>query len=311
MTAMRGAHITGWGSALPDKIVTNADLALSMDTSDEWIRDRTGIHERRVGGTTAGLATQAAQEALECAGCAPESIDLLILATTTPDQHVPATSAVVQHQLGLRCGAFDLNAACSGFAYAMVTAHALIQGGGLDRILVIGCDTLSRLTDWTDRGTAILFADGGGAVVLEATENDAILGWDLGADGAAAKILECDIGGYLSMDGKEVFRRAVRAVVSSAESAMKIAGVTAAEIDWFIPHQANIRIMHSAADKVGIPHDRIVNVLSYSGNNSAGTIPLGLATAANDGRLKPGDLLLLSGFGAGMTWASVVLRWQP
>jgi 3-oxoacyl-[acyl-carrier-protein] synthase-3 len=294
---MRGAHITGWGSALPDKIVTNADLALSMDTSDEWIRDRTGIHERRVGGTTAGLATQAAKEALERAGCAPESIDLLILATTTPDQHVPATSAVVQHQLGLRCGAFDLNAACSGFAYAMITAHALIQGGGLDRILVIGCDTLSRLTDWTDRGTAILFADGGGAVVLEATENDSIL--------------ECDIGGYLSMDGKEVFRRAVRAVVSSAESAMKIAGITAAEIDWFIPHQANIRIMHSAADKLSIPHDRIVNVLSYSGNNSAGTIPLGLATAANDGRLKPGDLLLLSGFGAGMTWASVVLRWQP
>ena len=135
---MRGAHITGWGSALPDKIVTNADLALSIDTSDEWIRDRTGIHERRVGGTTAGLATQAAKEALERAGCAPESIDLLILATTTPDQHVPATSAVVQHQLGLRCGAFDLNAACSGFAYAMITAHALIQGGGLDRILVIG-----------------------------------------------------------------------------------------------------------------------------------------------------------------------------
>ncbi len=311
MTGMRGAHITGWGSALPDKIVTNDDLALSMDTSDAWIRDRTGIHERRVGGTTAGLATEAAREALDRAGCAPESIDLLILATTTPDQHVPATSAVVQHNLGLRCGAFDLNAACSGFAYALVTAHALIQGGGLDRILVVGCDTLSRLTDWTDRGTAILFADGGGAVVLEATEQDAILGWDLGADGAAAKILECDIGGFLTMDGKEVFRRAVRAVVSSAEHAMKIAGVTASDIDWFIPHQANIRIMHSAADKVGIPHERVVNVLSYSGNNSAGTIPLGLATAANDGRIKAGDLLLLSGFGAGMTWASVVLRWQP
>ncbi len=311
MTGMRGAHITGWGSALPDKIVTNDDLALAMDTSDAWIRDRTGIQERRVGGTTAGLATEAAREALERAGCAPESIDLLILATTTPDQHVPATSAVVQHKLGLRCGAFDLNAACSGFAYALVTAHALIQGGGLDRILVIGCDTLSRITDWTDRGTAILFADGGGAVVLEATEHDAILGWDLGADGAAAKILECDIGGYLTMDGKEVFRRAVRAVVSSAENAMKVAGVTASDIDWFIPHQANIRIMHSAADKVGIPHDRVVNVLSYTGNNSAGTIPLGLATAANDGRIKPGDLLLLSGFGAGMTWASVVLRWQP
>jgi len=311
MSTMRGAHITGWGSALPDTVVTNSDLAKSMDTSDEWIRERTGIRERRVGGTTAGLATAAARQAMARAGCAPESVDLLILATTTPDQHVPATSAVVQHELGLRCGAFDLNAACSGFAYALVTAHALIQGGGLDRILVIGCDTLSRITDWTDRGTAILFADGGGAVVLEATADDTILGWDLGADGAAAKILECDIGGFLTMDGKEVFRRAVRAVVSSAHHAMKNASVTADDIAWFIPHQANIRIMHSAADKIGIPHEHVVNVLSYSGNNSAGTIPLALAAAADDGRLQPGDLLLLSGFGAGMTWASVVLRWQP
>ena len=311
MSAMRGTHITGWGSALPDKVVTNDDLALAIDTSDEWIRDRTGISERRIGGSTASLSTAAARQALERASCPPESIDLLILATTSPDQHVPATSAVVQHALGLRCGAFDLNAACSGFAYALVTAHALIQAGGLDRILVIGCDTLSRLTDWTDRGTAILFADGGGAVVLEACEDETILGWDLGADGSAAKILECDIGGYLTMDGKEVFRRAVRAVVSSAAHAMKNAGVTAADIAWFIPHQANIRIMNSAADKIGIPHERIVNVLSYTGNNSAGTIPLGLATAADDGRIQPGDLLLLSGFGAGMTWASVVVRWQP
>ncbi len=308
---MRGAHITGWGSALPDKVVTNDELALAMDTSDEWIRDRTGISERRIGGSTASLSTTAGRQALERASCAPESIDLLILATTSPDQHVPATSAVVQHALGLRCGAFDLNAACSGFAYALVTAHALIQAGGLDRILVIGCDTLSRLTDWTDRGTAILFADGGGAVVLEACEDETILGWDLGADGSAAKILECDIGGHLTMDGKEVFRRAVRAVVSSAAHAMKNAGVTAADIAWFIPHQANIRIMNSAADKIGIPRERIVNVLSYTGNNSAGTIPLGLATAADDGRIQPGDLLLLSGFGAGMTWASVVVRWQP
>ena len=311
MRPLRGARITGWGGALPDRVVTNDDLAKSIDTSDAWIRERTGIQERRVGGTTAGLAVEAARKALARADCAPESIDLLILATTTPDQHIPATSAIVQHQLGLRCGAFDLNAACSGFAYALVTAHALIQGGGLDRILVIGCDTLSRLTDWTDRGTAILFADGGGAVVLEASEEETVLGWDLGADGAAAKILECDIGGYLSMDGKEVFRRAVRAVVSSAEHALKNSGVTAADIDWFIPHQANVRIMNSAADKIGIAHERIVNVLTYTGNNSAGTIPLGLAAAADDGRLKPGDLLLLSGFGAGMTWASVVLRWQP
>ena len=311
MSTGRGARITGWGSALPDKVVTNDDLAKSMDTSDEWIRDRTGIAERRVGGTTGGLATEAGRKALARAGVAPESIDLLILATTTPDQHVPGTSPVVAERLGLRCGAFDLNAACSGFAYALVTAHALIQTGGLERILVIGCDTLSRLTDWTDRGTAILFADGGGAVVLEATSEDAVLGWDLGADGTAARILECDIGGFLSMDGKEVFRRAVRAVVSSANNAMKNAGVTEADIAWFIPHQANIRIMHSAADKIGISHDRIVNVLTYTGNNSAGTIPIALTAAADDGRLQPGDLVLLSGFGAGMTWASVVVRWQP
>lgn len=308
----RGAHITGWGSALPDTVVTNDDLAKSMDTSDEWIRERTGIRERRVGGTTAGLATEAARKALEQANCAPEAVDLLILATTTPDKLIPATSALVQQRLGLRCGAFDINAACSGFAYAMVTAHGLLVGGGFERILVVGCDTLSRFTDWTDRGTAILFADGGGAVLLEATtEDDAILGWDLGADGNAAAILACELGETITMDGKEVFRRAVRAVVGSAENAMKIANVTSADIDWFLPHQANIRIMQSAADKLGIDHERIVNVLEYTGNNSAGTIPLALDAAVRDKRIAPGDLLLMSGFGAGMTWASVVLRWQP
>lgn len=307
----RGARITGWGSALPDTVVTNAELAKTMDTSDEWIRERTGIRERRVGGTTTALATTAGRQALERANCAPEAVDLLILATTTPDKLIPSTAALVQQELGLRCGAFDINAACSGFAYAMVTAHGLLVGGGFERILVIGCDTLSRFTDWTDRGTAILFADGGGAVLLEASTEDTILGWDLGADGAAAGILACELDGLITMDGKEVFRRAVRAVVGSAEAAMKTAGVTAADIDWFIPHQANIRIMTSAADKIGIAHERIVNVLEYSGNNSAGTIPLALAAAVDDGRIAPGDLLLMSGFGAGMTWASVVLRWQP
>lgn len=307
----RGARITGWGSALPDTVVTNAELAKTMDTSDEWIRERTGIRERRVGGTTTALATTAGRQALERANCAPEAVDLLILATTTPDKLIPSTAALVQQELGLRCGAFDINAACSGFAYAMVTAHGLLVGGGFERILVIGCDTLSRFTDWTDRGTAILFADGGGAVLLEASTEDTILGWDLGADGAAAGILACELDGLITMDGKEVFRRAVRAVVGSAEAAMKTAGVTAEDIDWFIPHQANIRIMTSAADKIGISHERIVNVLEYSGNNSAGTIPLALAAAVDDGRIAAGDLLLMSGFGAGMTWASVVVRWQP
>lgn len=308
---MSGARITGWGSALPDKVVTNEDLSKTMDTSDEWIRERTGISERRIGGTTSGLSIEAGRRAMERAGASPESIDLLILATTTPDQHIPGTSPIVARELGLTCGAFDLNTACSGFAYALVTANALIKNGGINKVLVIGCDTLSRFTDWTDRGTAILFADGGGAVVLEAADEDTILGWDLGCDGNAARFLECDIGSKLTMDGKEVFKRAVRAVVSSAELAMKQADVTPADIDWFIPHQANIRIMHSAADKLQIDHDRVISTIQYTGNNSAGTIPLTIAVAADDGRLKPGDLLLLSGFGAGMTWASVVLRWNP
>jgi 3-oxoacyl-[acyl-carrier-protein] synthase-3 len=307
----RGARITGWGSALPDTVVTNHDLAAAMETSDDWIRERTGIHERRIGGTTSGLATEAGRKALAKAGVAPESIDLLLLATATPDQVFPATSAIVQQQLGLRCGVLDVNAACSGFAYAAVTAHALIKSGGCERILVIGCDTLSRYTDWTDRGTAILFADGGGAVVLEACDEDAFLGWDVGADGSLASILECDIGGLITMDGKEVFRRAVRAVVSSAEKAMKIAGVKATDIAWFVPHQANVRIMQSAAEKLGLEFDQIVNVLTYTGNNSAGTIPIALSAAVDDGRIAPGDLILMSGFGAGMTWASMIVRWQP
>ncbi len=307
----RGARITGWGAALPDTVITNHDLAAAMETSDEWIRERTGISERRVGGTTSALATVAAQRALDRAGASPESIDLLLLATATPDQVFPATSALVQDRLGMRCGVLDVNAACSGFAYATVTAHALIKSGGCDRILVVGCDTLSRYTDWTDRGTGILFADGGGAVVLEACDDDAFLGWDLGADGSLAPILECDIGGLISMDGREVFRRAVRAVVASAEHAMKVAQVTARDIAWFVPHQANVRIMVSAAEKLGLSSEQIVNVLAHTGNNSAGTIPIALSAAADDGRLAPGDLLLLSGFGAGMTWASMIVRWQP
>lgn len=305
-----GIRITGWGSALPEKVITNDDLAGMMDTSDEWIRERTGIRERRVGGTTAGLAIDAARQALDRAGVTPDDIDLLILATTTPDQTIPASSATVQTGLGLRCGAFDINAACAGFVYAMVTASGFLETG-LQRVLVIGSDTLSRVTDWTDRGTAILFADGAGAVVLERSDEPTLLGWDLGCDGTARHMLDCDVGGHIHMDGREVFRRAVRAVVASAEAALQRAGVTASDIDWLVPHQANIRIIQSAADKLGIPMERAIEVLSYTGNTSAASIPLALAAAADDGRLKPGDLLLLSGFGAGMTWASAVLRWQP
>jgi 3-oxoacyl-[acyl-carrier-protein] synthase-3 len=305
-----GGRITGWGSALPEKILTNHDLAGMMDTSDEWIRERTGIHERHVGGSTAGLAADACRKAMERAGCTAADIDLLILATTTPDQQVPGSSATVQEDLGLRCGAFDINAACSGFVYSLVTAHAFVNTG-LSRVLVVGSDTLSRFTDWTDRGTAILFADGAGAVVVEASEEKTLLGWNLGADGSARRILDCDIGGLIHMDGREVFRRAVRAMVNSAEHALADAGVEGRDISWLLPHQANIRIIESAADKLGIPMERTVNVMRYTGNTSAASIPLALDAAASDGRIEPGDLLLLSGFGAGMTWASAVLRWRP
>jgi 3-oxoacyl-[acyl-carrier-protein] synthase-3 len=305
-----GSRITGWGSALPEKVVTNHDLAGTMDTSDDWIRERTGISERRVGGSTTGLAIEAARGAIARAGCAPSDIDLLILATTSPDQAVPASSATVQSELGLHCGAFDLNAACSGFVYSLVTANAFIETG-MQRVLVVGSDTLSRLTDWTDRNTAILFADGAGAVVLERHTEPTLLGWDLGCDGTLRHILDADTGGYLHMDGREVFRRAVRAVVASAQTALVRAGVAAPDINWLVPHQANIRIINSAAEKLGIDPAKAVNVLSYTGNTSAASIPLALAAAADDGRLHPGDLLLLSGFGAGMTWASAVVRWQP
>ena len=308
---MRGAQIKGWGAALPEKVVTNDDLAATLDTSDEWITERTGIRERRVGGTTSGLAIEAAREAMEKAGWSPDSVDLVILATTSPDQQVPATSSTVQHELGLSCGAFDLNAACSGFAYGLVTAHGLIDAG-MDRILVIGAETLSRITDWDDRGTAILFADGAGAVALEAVDGDGeLLAWDLGSDGSARHILDADIGGYLRMDGREVFRRAVRVMVSSTNITLEKAGVTADDIALVVPHQANIRIIESACEKLGIPMDKAVSILDRTGNTSSATIPMALAEAADAGRLHAGDLVLLVGFGAGMTWASALIRWNP
>ncbi len=305
----RGAAIVGWGSALPETVVTNADLEERLDTSDAWIVERTGIRERRVGGTTSALSAASGLAALEKAGLDASDIDLLVLATTTPDQTVPATSATVQHELGLRCAAFDLNAACSGFVYSLVTAHALIVTGA-DRALVIGTDTLSRITDPADRGTAVLFADGSGALVLEAVPgDDRLLGWDLGVDGSGVPLLYCDRGAHIQMDGREVFRRAVRVTVDSARAAMERAKLAPDDIALFVPHQANLRIIEAANQRLGIPSERTAVVLERTGNNSAGSIPLALAEAADAGRLGEGDNVLLSGFGAGMTWASVVIRW--
>ena len=306
---MRGAAIAGWGTALPDTVVTNDDLSARLDTSDAWITERSGIRERRFGGTTSGLATEASAAALAAAALEPGDIDLLVLATTTPDQQVPASAPAVQDALGLRCGAIDLNAACSGFVYGLIAAHGFVSLG-LDRVLVVGAETLSRITDQDDRGTAVLFADGAGAVVLEAVPGDGQLaGWDLGSDGSARSILQCDHGGFIKMDGKEVFRRAVRVTVESARAAMERAKITADEVALFVPHQANIRIIESAAQRLGIPMERIAIVLDRTGNTSSASIPLALADALEAGRVQAGDNVLLSGFGAGMTWASAVLRW--
>jgi 3-oxoacyl-[acyl-carrier-protein] synthase III len=304
-----GAVITGWGTALPEKIVTNDDLAERMETSDEWIQERTGIRERRVGGSTAGLSIESGQKALTMAGLDPAQVDALVLATTTPDRTVPATSASVQRELGLTCGAFDINAACSGFVYGLVVAHGLVAMGSRT-ILLIGTDTLARITDWDDRNTAVLFADGSGAVVLQAVPGAGqLLGWDLDADGSLERILYAEIGGYMKMDGKEVFRRAVRIMVDSAEKSMHHAGVRADDIALIVPHQANIRIIQAACDRLGIPMERAASVLHYTGNTSSASIPLALADALAAGRVKDGDLILLVGFGAGMTAASAILRW--
>jgi 3-oxoacyl-[acyl-carrier-protein] synthase-3 len=300
--------ITGWGTALGPKKLTNKDLEQMVETSDDWIVERTGIKVRHVGGTTVGLSTESGRAALDMSGVDLAEIDALVLATTTPDTQW-GTAATVQNELGLRCGAFDVNAACSGFVYGLVTAHGLIAMGAR-KVLLIGTDSLSRITDWEDRNTAVLFGDGSGSVVLEAVEGPGqLLAWDLDADGSLGRLLWADIGGFIHMEGKEVFRRAVRIMVDSATKSLDHAGLTADDIALVIPHQANIRIIQAACDRLGIEPERAVTVLDRTGNTSSASIPLALADALDTGRVKEGDLLLLVGFGGGMTAASAVLRW--
>jgi 3-oxoacyl-[acyl-carrier-protein] synthase-3 len=280
-----------------------------MDTNDAWIQERTGIKERRIGGTTSGLAIEAGLAALAKAGRRPDEIDAVILATTTPDQIVPGTSATVQNGIGIPGGAFDVNAACSGFVYGLTVAHGLLAIGA-ERLLVIGSETLSKITDWDERGVAILVGDGAGAVVLEAVDGPGqLLSWHLEADGSLRHLLGCDHGGYLFMDGKEVFRKAVRVVVESAERVIAEAGLTPADINLMVPHQANLRIITAACQRLGIPEEKAVMVIDRYGNTSSASIPLALADALDTGRLHEGDHVLLTGFGGGMTWASAVLRW--
>jgi 3-oxoacyl-[acyl-carrier-protein] synthase-3 len=309
MITGRGGIITGHGIALPDKVVTNDDLSVTLDTSDAWIQERTGIRERRIGGTTSQLAIDAGLAALECAHRRPDEIDAVVLATTTPDQIVPGTSATVQDGIGVPGGAFDVNAACSGFVYALTVAHGLLAIGA-ERLLVIGSETLSRITDWDDRSVAVLVGDGAGAVVLEAVDGPGqLLSWKLGADGSLRHLLKCDHGGYLYMDGKEIFRKAVRVVVESAEAAIAEAGLTADDIDLVVPHQANLRIISAASQRLGVPEEKTVVTIDRYGNTSSASIPLALAEALDTGRLGKGDHVLLTGFGGGITWASAVLRW--
>ena len=308
---MAHGRITGWATHLPERRLTNHDLAEFVDTTDEWIRERSGIAARHVDGKVTEMSTIAGRDALAMAGVDPIDVGLLLLATCSSDQQFPASASVVQHKLGLRCGAIDMNAACSGFVYGLVTAMQFAEGG-VDTILLIGSDALSSVVDWTDRGTCVLFGDGAGAVVIQrSADSPSLLGWDLMSDGSAAGILSCEHGGKIFMNGKEVFRRAVLAMESAARNAMDQAGVTMDDITLVVPHQANIRIIDAAMKRLDIPREKAAMVLERTGNTSAASIPLALVDALDDDRVAPGDLVLMVGFGAGMSSAAAVIRWDP
>jgi 3-oxoacyl-[acyl-carrier-protein] synthase-3 len=306
---MKGARIIAVGSALPEKVVTNDDLAQYLDTSDEWIRERTGIRQRHIGGTTGDLATLAGRRALDNAGLTGDDIDLVILATSTPDQAMPPTSVAVQAALGIRGGAMDVNVACSGFVYGAAAAHGMILGG-MNNVMVIGADALSTVTNQQDRTTAVLFADGAGAVILSADENDGLLANDLGSNGDLHDILQCNHGGYIEMVGKEVYRQAVLICVQSMKNACTKAGIEPKDIDLFVPHQANTRIIDAITDRLGMDREKSAMVLDRTGNTSAASIPLALHDAVQKGQLKNGDVVAFCGFGAGMAWATQIWRWN-
>jgi 3-oxoacyl-[acyl-carrier-protein] synthase-3 len=323
---VRRSVVLGCGSYLPNQVLTNADLTLKVDTSDDWIVQRTGIHERRIaapGETTAQMAANAARAALAHAHLDAKAIDLIILATSTPDNTFPASAVAVQNDLGIHHGAaFDLQAVCSGFVYGLATADALLKSGQFSRALVIGSETFSRILDWTDRTTCVLFGDGAGAVVLEAQDQPGgradrgVLTVRLRSDGRHKSKLYVDGGpsstgtvGHLRMEGREVFRHAVAMITDVVQDAFKVAGYSVADIDWFVPHQANKRIIDGSAHKLGIDPSKVVTTVDRHGNTSAASIPLALADAVADRRIKRGDLLLLEAMGGGFTWGAALLRW--
>ena len=321
--------VAGWGTAVPDGRCPNADLEARLDTNDAWIVERTGIRERRVaapGETAATLGTAAAADAIKRAGLTPGDIDLLVVATATPDQPMPHTGAFLGEALGLQCASFDLNAACSGFVYELVVGASMLNAG-YEHVLIVGSETLSRITDPEDRGTVILFGDGAAAAVLARSATaPGLLAWDLGCDGSAAGLIQIPAGGgrepasnatvaarghYMKMQGQEVFRRAVRAIEETSTTTLERAGVPASDVSWFVPHQANLRIIEAAAKRLGFGADRTITNIERYGNTSSASIPLALFEAVEDGRVQPGDLVLCSGVGAGLTWGSALLRWGP
>ena len=320
--------ITGLGTHVPARVLTNDELARMVDTSDEWIVTRTGIRQRRVAEpeeALSDLALPAARAALAEAGREGSEIELLICATVTPDMAFPSTAVLLAEALGARkAAAYDLSAGCTGFVYALAQAQAVLAADMCRTALVVGGDVLSKIVDWSDRATCVLFGDGAGAVVLEQVEEGGFLGFELGADGSGGKDLYLPAGGsrrpasaetvalgehYVHMNGREVFKFATRVLVSSAQALLAMLGLTVADVDLYIPHQANIRIIQHAAAKLGIPEEKIVVNVDRYGNTSSGSIPLALADAARDGRLRPGDLVLMTGMGAGLTWGSGVLEW--
>jgi 3-oxoacyl-[acyl-carrier-protein] synthase III len=314
--------ITGLGCYVPERVVTNDELAQHVETSDEWIRERTGIRERRMAAkqeALSDLALPAARTALASAGIDGSDVDLLIVATVTPDMAFPSTAALLADTLGARdAAAYDLSAGCTGFMYAIAQAYGMLAGGLVKRALVIGGDILSRILDWEDRSTLVLFGDGAGAVVMEAAASQGFLGFELGADGGGGTSLWLPGSGsrlfegpdrYVKMNGREVFKFATRILVQSGQELLDRCGVTVDAVDVYVPHQANVRIIDHATKKLGIPSDRVVVNVDRYGNTSSGSIPLALADAAEDGRLQPGKLVLMTGMGAGLTWGSALIRW--
>ena len=316
------SRIAGTGGYLPERCVTNADLAQRVDTSDDWIVARTGIRVRHIaadGETTSDLALAASRRALEAAGIAASEVDLIVVATTTPDMIFPSTACILQDKLGVAGGpAFDVQAVCSGFVYALALADKMVAGGSARNALVVGAEIYSRILDWNDRGTCVLFGDGAGAVVLVPSANPGILSSHLHADGSHRRTLEVrghvangviEDSPYLTMDGHAVFRFAVKVLADVAREALDANAMTAADIDWLIPHQANIRIMDATAKKLGLPSSKVVATLDRHGNTSAASIPLALDVAVRDGRILPGHHVMLAGVGGGFAWGSILLRW--